>query len=171
MFRISYCRPTNCFSFPGVLNQSIQLNSRIVCPNQMIPSSFFARSGSLHINFSFLFPCTSKPPQPPTPSPFGQDILIVQIALRFTYSVGTNQTSDQLITEAANYTTQSKHNRSICLTFSEIRSRNPSYPVAADKRLRPNGQWNRHLFTCNLLIYIYIYIQLQILIYIETIFC
>jgi len=55
MLRISDCRPTNTSRVPGVPYQNIQLNSRIVCSNQIITSSLFICSGSLHIKLPFFF--------------------------------------------------------------------------------------------------------------------
>jgi len=55
MLRIVDWRPTNSLRVPRVLYLSMQLNSRIDCSNQMITSSFFICSGSIHVNIPVSF--------------------------------------------------------------------------------------------------------------------
>jgi len=86
---------------------------------------------------SFIYLCRSIPPPPPTQ--VGQDIFFVPIALRCIYSVGIPYTRDHLVTQAANYTKHSKHNRQICIPVSRIRTRKPSKQAAANTRLRTHG--------------------------------
>ena len=54
-FRISDWKPTNSSRVPDVGYQSIQLNSRIVCSNQFITTSFYtcSRLSHIHIPLSF----------------------------------------------------------------------------------------------------------------------
>ena len=53
--------------------------------------------------------------------------------------------SDQLVAEAATYTTDNKHKRNIHV-LNGIRTRVSSNQTTADARLRPHGQWGRLSF-------------------------
>jgi len=57
--------------------------------------------------------------------------------------------SDQLVAEAATYTTHNKHNTRHIHARRWIRSRNPSIRAAADLRLRPHGHLDRSINICH----------------------
>ena len=77
----------------------------------------------------------------------GQNLLSIVASLshsRTSHSVGLLRTSDQLIAEAATYTTHNKHKRRI-YALSRIRARDPSHQAAtvlgSVNRLTPNDPY------------------------------